>query len=115
MALNVMARNLDDHTKNFSFLLKQGGSWELAPAYDVTFAHDPAGRWNYQHFHAVNGKYDEISRQDLLHEAERFSIGGAKVILDEVRSAVQGWSRFCEESGVPRQAAEEIRKEHRLV
>jgi serine/threonine-protein kinase HipA len=31
MAFNVMARNCDDHTKNFSFLLKQGGNWELAP------------------------------------------------------------------------------------
>ena len=37
VALNVMARDRDDHTKNFSFILKQGGSWELlAPAYDVT-------------------------------------------------------------------------------
>ena len=39
VALNVMARNCDDHTKNFSFILKQGGSWELAPAYDVTHAY----------------------------------------------------------------------------
>ena len=32
MAFNVMARNCDDHTKNFSFRLKRGGAWELAPA-----------------------------------------------------------------------------------
>ncbi len=32
MAFNVMARNCDGHTKNFSFCLKQGQGWELAPA-----------------------------------------------------------------------------------
>ena len=31
MAFNVMARNCDDHSKNFSFRLKRGSSWELAP------------------------------------------------------------------------------------
>ena len=54
MVFNVMARNYDDHTKNFSFLLKQGQSWELAPAYDVTHAHNPRGRWTYQHLMSVN-------------------------------------------------------------
>ena len=28
MTFNVMSRNCDDHTKNFSFLLKQGQNWE---------------------------------------------------------------------------------------
>jgi serine/threonine-protein kinase HipA len=39
MAFNVMARNCDDHTKTFAFLLKRGHSWQLAPAYDVTHAY----------------------------------------------------------------------------
>ncbi len=115
MAFNVMARNLDDHTKNFSFLLRQGGSWELAPAYDLNFAHDPAGRWNHQHFLAVNGKHDGITRADLLQDAERFSVGGARILLDQVHSAVEGWSQFCEEAGVPGKRAEEIGREHRLI
>ena len=41
VAVNVMVRNCDYHTKNFSFILKQGGSWELAPAYEVTYAYNP--------------------------------------------------------------------------
>ena len=45
MAFNVMARNCDDHTKNFSFLLRKGVAWELAPAYDLTFAYDPNSEW----------------------------------------------------------------------
>jgi len=30
MVFNVMARNCDDHTKNFSFRLKKGGRWEVS-------------------------------------------------------------------------------------
>jgi serine/threonine-protein kinase HipA len=115
MAFNVMARNLDDHTKNFSFLLREGGSWELAPAYDLTFAHDPAGRWNHQHFLAVDGKHDGIGRQDLLREAERFSIGQAKVILDQVKDAVKRWSTFAEQAGLDLRDSLRVQNELRPV
>jgi serine/threonine-protein kinase HipA len=60
MALNVMSRNCDDHTKNFSFILKQPQNWELAPAYDIAHAHNPKGQWTYQHLMSVNGKFDGI-------------------------------------------------------
>jgi serine/threonine-protein kinase HipA len=56
MAFNVMAKNCDDHTKNFAFRLKQGGTWELAPAYDVTHAYNPKGEWTYQHLMSVNAE-----------------------------------------------------------
>ena len=35
MAFNVYNGEMDDHTKNFSFLMREGGAWELAPAYDL--------------------------------------------------------------------------------
>jgi len=37
-AFNLMARNQDDHVKNHSFLMHPDGRWELAPAYDLTYA-----------------------------------------------------------------------------
>ena len=45
MVFNVIARNCDDHTKNFSFILKQGGKWELSPAYDLCHAYRPGSEW----------------------------------------------------------------------
>ena len=37
MCFNVFAHNIDDHSKNFSFLYNtQQNNWELAPAYDLT-------------------------------------------------------------------------------
>jgi serine/threonine-protein kinase HipA len=100
MAFNVMARNCDDHTKNFAFLLKQGGSWELAPAYDVTHAFNPKGEWTYQHLMSVNGKFQGIAREDLLEEAERFGVRRPREILAEVRSALESWAECAQKAGL---------------
>ncbi len=113
MAFNVMARNMDDHTKNHSFRLKERGNWELSPAYDLTYAHNPNGNWNHQHFLAVNRKHDNITRPDLLVDAERFSIADRKSILDQVASAVGRWPEFAAQAGVPSDQAEEIRQDLR--
>ena len=37
MIVNLVAINKDDHAKNFSFICN-GGKWELAPAYDITYS-----------------------------------------------------------------------------
>ncbi|MBI3299084.1 MAG: type II toxin-antitoxin system HipA family toxin [Elusimicrobia bacterium] len=100
MALNVMARNCDDHTKNFSFLLKKGGPWELSPAYDVTFAHNPQGEWTSQHLMSVNGKFAGIGKEDCLALADRFGIGEAPSILKQVREGVESWPDFAAQAKV---------------
>ena len=66
MAFNVMAANCDDHTKNISFILCEGEKWQLTPAYDLTHAYNPKGEWTHQHLMAVNGKFADITRSDLL-------------------------------------------------
>ncbi|MBI5202963.1 MAG: type II toxin-antitoxin system HipA family toxin [Elusimicrobia bacterium] len=100
MALNVMGRNCDDHTKNFSFLRKQGGPWELSPAYDITFAHNPQGEWTSRHLMSVNGKFDDIKKADCLKLADRFGLGEAPSILKQVRSAVEAWPDFAAQAGI---------------
>lgn len=100
MAFNVMARNCDDHTKNFAFLLKQGGSWELAPAYDVTHAFNPKGAWTYQHLMGVNGKFQGITRDDLLEDADRFGVRRAVEILADVRASIESWPDFAQKAGL---------------
>jgi serine/threonine-protein kinase HipA len=98
MALNVMARNCDDHTKNFSFILRHGGNWELAPAYDVTHAYSPKGEWTFQHLMSVNGKFKDITRADLLAEADRFGVRRPNDLLAEVRAAVENWPSHAREA-----------------
>ena len=108
MTFNVMARNCDDHSKNFGFILKQGGSWELAPAYDVTHAYNPKGEWTFQHLMSVNGKFKEITRTDLLAEADRFGVRRPNDLLADVRAAVENWSSCAKEAGLDHAASDRV-------
>jgi serine/threonine-protein kinase HipA len=115
MAFNVMARNCDDHTKNFAFVLKEGHAWELSPAYDVTHAYNPKGEWTYQHLMGVNGKFDDITREDLLVEADRFGVRRAKDQLAAVREALENWSDYAKAAKLKTGAAERVFKDFRLL
>ena len=108
MAFNVMGRNCDDHSKNFSFRLKRGGNWELAPAYDVTFAHSPTSKWTHQHLMSVNGKFKDFTKGDLLEVADRFGVGTAPRVLEHVCDAIRAWRKFAKEAGVPIKPTQEI-------
>ena len=93
MAFNVYIEEVDDHTKNFSFLTREGGAWELAPAYDLTGCHFSVEdkdfeTWSNPHVLSINGKTSGIGDVDLLSVAERFGIGTAKRALAEVKAAV---------------------------
>lgn len=115
MAFNVMAKNCDDHTKNFAFRLKQGESWELAPAYDVTHAYNPHGEWTYQHLMSVNGKFSGVTRADLLVEAERFGVRRAQDLLNDVRAALGSWQKFAIEAGLNTATANAIAADFELI
>nr|WP_274604763.1 HipA domain-containing protein [Frigoribacterium sp. CFBP 8751] len=109
MVFNVLAANNDDHTKNSSFLLAgPEASWGLSPAYDVTFAHNPTGRWTYQHLMGVDGVYRDVSRADVMRLADRFLVRDASGIVDEVRDAVRRWRSFADEAGLPREAVTHV-------
>lgn len=115
MVFNVMARNCDDHSKNFSYLLREGAFWELAPAYDITFAHNPKGEWTHQHLMSVNGKFDKITREDLVAVADRFGVGESKQVITQVRESVKSWSSFAKQAGVPSEESAHIKKQLKLL
>jgi serine/threonine-protein kinase HipA len=115
MVFNVMARNCDDHTKNFSFRLMRSSPWELAPAYDVAFAHNPKGEWTNQHLMSVNGKFRHISVDDFHTEAARFGIGSAARVIREVAEAVAAWPEFAAKAGVPGAEVQHIQSNHVLA
>ena len=115
IAFNVLACNCDDHTKNFSFLLRDRRHWSLAPAYDLIYAFNPKGEWTYQHLTSVNGRFNDIRREDLLVLADRFEIGRAATLLTEVGAAVSAWPEFAQRAGVARAAVERISAQHRIL
>ncbi len=111
MVFNVLAVNQDDHVKNFSFLMDRGGRWSLAPAYDITFAYDPANRWLSAHQMTINGKSSKISREDLIACGRNMGVRRPKAerILDEVASQVSRWDTFAQKAGVREQTCIAIR------
>jgi len=115
MVFNVMARNCDDHTKNFSFLLRQGGAWELAPAYDISFAHNPIGEWTHQHLMSVNGKFKDFTSTDLMVDADRFGIGEARQIIKRVRACIKSWPDFANMAGLQSKEINQIAQLHLLL
>lgn len=115
MVFNVMAKNCDDHTKNFAFRLKQGKTWELAPAYDLTHAHNPKGEWTYQHLMSVNGKFSNITRADLLQEADRFGVRRPLDLIADVKAALDNWPGYAAEAGLGAKTVEGIAGEFEAV
>ena len=115
VAFNIMAANCDDHTKNVSFLLREGGRWELAPAYDVTHAYNPNGEWTYQHLMSVNGKFASITRDDLMIVADQFGMGTAAKVITAVSDAVSSWPDFAKPAQVSQSEIARVGQHHVLL
>lgn len=102
MVMNVLGRNVDDHNKNFSFMMGKDGVWHIAPAYDFTFSVDVSAPFYVnRHCLTLNGKNDEISKSDLLHIASRYGIKGVSKIIDQAIEAVSNYRKYASLAGVP--------------
>lgn len=112
VAFNIVSANCDDHTKNVSFLLREAGRWELAPAYDVTHAYNPKGEWTYQHLMSVNGKFTNIKWDDLMGVADRFGIGTAAKVVRDVSDAVSSWPDFAKRAKVSQSEIARVKQHH---
>ena len=110
MVFNVISRNCDDHTKNFSFLLKQGGNWELAPAYDICHAYRPESAWVSRHALSINGKRSDITREDLMTIGHSIRNKKSKEIIDEIHEKVHRWKHYAANAGVDEDKKESINK-----
>jgi serine/threonine-protein kinase HipA len=63
----------------------------------------------------VNGRFDDIRREDLLVEADRFGGRRATALLAEVRAAVDNWKAFAAEAELPAVTTDRVAKDFRAV
>jgi serine/threonine-protein kinase HipA len=110
MLFNVVARNHDDHVKNFSFLMNKDGSWQISPAYDICFSYSSGGTWTNVHQSSINGKYDNFTKEDLFDFGKKNGIKKVKLILEEVVSAVSQWSKIATDLDIPYKKIQYINK-----
>ena len=79
----------------------EDGKWRLSPAYDMGYAYNPQGGWTTQHQMSVNGKFDGITRADLLAFASANGIKDALEVIDQVCETAASWPKMAREVGVP--------------
>lgn len=115
MVFNVVATNYDDHTKNFSFILKKGEAWQLAPAYDLCFSYDPSNHWVNKQTLSVNGKRQNITKEDLMSIAKDNNIKKADKIINEISKVVQNWSNYAKQAGVRSDLKNKIQENLTLI
>jgi len=100
MVFNVLATNCDDHTKNFSFQMKKGEKWQLAPAYDMCFAYDPKSLWVNQQTLSINGKRQNIDKNDFLTIAKANNLKKGEAIVEEINTTIKQWNEFAAQARV---------------
>ncbi len=116
MTFNIVARNQDDHVKNIAFLMNKRGEWSLAPAFDLTYSHNPSGAWTAAHQMTMNGRRDGFTMDDFVAcgKAASMKQGRAAAIVGETVAAVERWSEFAEQAGVGPGWSDQIGANHRL-
>jgi len=109
MVFNVLARNVDDHAKNFSFCMTPDGVWRLSPAYDLTYSVDiNAPAYMNRHSMTINGKNENISREDLEIVALRNDIQDYKSLIEIVSTAVSKFRAYAVELKIDEQLIDSI-------
>ncbi len=117
MVFNVIARNQDDHVKNIAFLQDKTGQWALSPAYDITYANNPTGAWTNRHQMSINGKREEITRDDLRAAAKAAQLkrGVAESVIAEVAKATGKWRSYAKKAGVTKMWVADIEENFRRL
>jgi serine/threonine-protein kinase HipA len=64
---------------------------------------------------AVNGRFADITRANLLDVADRFGIGTAPKVLQRVGEAVGVWPDFAAQAGVSSAEIARIRRHQRVL
>jgi serine/threonine-protein kinase HipA len=100
MIFNVVARNCDDHTKNFAFIMDKNGRWRLSPAFDVCYSYRPDSTWVSQQSLSINGKRKDITRQDFISVAKKMNIKRSEQIIDQILEVVSNWIVYAEKADV---------------
>ncbi len=102
MVFNVIARNHDDHSKNFGFLLDgPHAQWRLSPAFDIAYSYRKDSPWVAAHQMSLNGKREDFVHDDIMAVAHLIgNFRDAQRIIDEVMTVVSEWPAYAKQAGV---------------
>ncbi len=110
MVFNVIARNCDDHTKNFAFIMDKTGVWKLSPAFDICHSFSPGSNWVSQQSLSLNNKRQHITNDDFLSVAKLMNVKKAANIVNQINEVVSNWPKYAEETLVKPELRDAINK-----
>jgi serine/threonine-protein kinase HipA len=96
LLFNILLNNVDDHARNFSFLMNIKGEWSLSPAYDISY---PVIDHN-NHYMTLNGKCENFKKDDVLSLVSKFKIINHEAIYSDVLSAISCLNDILERNNV---------------
>jgi len=67
MVFNALSFNVDDHAKNFEFMMNKYGEWFLSPAFDITYSKGTVKA----HITSIHGKNENFYIEDFLSIAQK--------------------------------------------
>lgn len=101
MVFNILSNNTDDHNKNFSFIMKEDGSWRLAPAYDITYVINRGGYLpNDEHCMYIRAKLKEFTRNDVLDFARDNGIRRPDAVIRDIATSLKEFRSIALKYGV---------------
>ena len=90
--------------------MSKNGKWDLAPAYDLSYAYNPEGEWTSSHQMSINGKRTGIRIDDLTAFGNTIGLKNNEIKeeLDCVKKAIQKWPEFAESAQLSPAVAQKI-------
>lgn len=101
MVFNVLAGNIDDHARNFSFIMNRAGKWSLAPAYDMVYSIDPS-ILEIQKGQSLTicGKVSEIRKEDLIYLGRYYDINRPGEVIERTCDALSNLQGYMKEEDI---------------
>lgn len=113
MVFNIVFANIDDHLKNHSFIYRrETDSWNLAPAYDLTYPLNI--NFNYNNLSralSINNKRANITLEDVMTIAETYAIKNPKGIIKQVQNVIEDWDGITKDLDIPEKVIRGIKNE----
>lgn len=117
MVFNLIFANHDDHLKNHAFVYNdEEDRWDLAPAYDVTYSLNPLLNFKKtSRALSINGKRVDLSVDDLLSVADKFTIKNAMGIIRETYQGIDKWLLHVRELKMKESIVESVKRSFLII
>ena len=84
-------------------MMDRAGVWSLSPAFDMTYAYDPSGKWTRVHQIRLNGKQGDFTMSDVINFGKKCNLSEKEVkeVVAKTVDVFAGFETLAKEFEVP--------------